>query len=199
MILRVGLTGGIGSGKSTVARIFEVLGIPVYYADTEAQELMHKDPDLKEAIIRHFGPDSYLEGKLNRAYLSSLIFSQPEKRELLNSLVHPAVKNHAENWMHRQVSPYAIHEAALVFEAGVAERLDLVIGVYAPESLRLLRATRRDEARVEDIKKRMRGQIEERIKMKLCDKVITNDEQQAVIPQVLEIHQWLLQKSAAHG
>lgn len=199
MILRVGLTGGIGSGKSTVARIFEVLGIPVYYADKEAQELMHHDPDLKAAIIRHFGPDSYLNNVLNRAYLSSLVFSQPQKREILNSLVHPAVKKHAEEWMHRQATPYAIHEAALVFEAGVAERLDFVIGVYAPESLRILRASRRDEARVEDIKKRMKGQIEETIKMKLCDKVIINDEQQAVIPQVLEIHQWLLEKSAAHG
>lgn len=198
-MIRVGLTGGIGSGKSTIARIFEVLGIPVYYADPEAQQLMHQDPDLKAAIIRHFGPDSYLDEKLNRAYLSQLIFSEPEKRELLNSLVHPAVKRHAEEWMRRQSTPYAIHEAALVFEAGVTERLDLVIGVYAPEALRLLRATRRDNSNVEEVKKRMKGQIEEDIKMKLCDHVIINDEQQAVIPQVLSLHQLLLEKSRAHG
>lgn len=197
MILRVGLTGGIGSGKSTIARVFEVLGIPVYYADPEAQKLMHTDPDLKAAILRHFGPDSYLNDQLNRPYLSSLIFSHPEKRELLNSLVHPAVKRHAETWMQQQTTPYAIHEAALIFEAGIAERLDRVIGVYAPESLRLLRAMRRDQTDKEAVKKRMRGQIEESVKMKLCDRVIVNDEQQAVIPQVLDIHQWLLQQQAA--
>ncbi|MBL7751506.1 MAG: dephospho-CoA kinase [Chitinophagaceae bacterium] len=198
-MIRVGLTGGIGSGKSTIARIFEVLGIPVYYADPEAQQLMHNDPDLKAAIIRHFGPDSYSGDTLHRAYLSQLIFSQPEKRELLNGLVHPAVKKHAEEWMRRQSTPYAIHEAALIFEAGVTDRLDLVIGVYAPESLRLLRATRRDNSSIEEIKKRMKGQIEEEIKMKLCDHVIVNDEQQAVIPQVLALHQLLLEKSGTHG
>src|SRR6185503_13296004 len=133
MVLKVGLTGGIGSGKSTAAQIFEVLGIPVYYADVEAKRLMNEDEQLQSAIINIFGNEAYSNKILNRKFISSIVFSDPAKLELLNSIVHPAIKKDGETWMHKQTTPYAIHEAALIFEAKVNKRLDHVIGVSSPQ------------------------------------------------------------------
>jgi len=191
-MLRIGLTGGIGSGKSTVVQIFEVLGIPVYYADAEARRLMNTDTGLKKSILENFGEESYKDGTLNRAYMSSIVFNNPSKLDLLNSLVHPATMKDGEAWMKKQTTPYAIHEAALIFEAAVMERLDYVIGVYAPLSLRLARAMERDKVSKEEVLKRMNRQLDEDLKMKRCDFVITNDEEQLVIPQVLILHEKLL-------
>src|SRR6185503_9727333 len=134
-MVRVGLTGGIGSGKSTVAQIFEVLGIPVYYADVEAKRLMNEDQELRSAIINIFGAEAYLNKILDRKYISSIVFSDPAKLESLNAIVHPAIKNDSEAWIYKQTTPYAIHEAALIFEAKVNERLDYVIGVSSPREL----------------------------------------------------------------
>ena len=192
MVLRVGLTGGIGSGKSTVAQIFEVLGIPVYYADIEAKKLMNENAELRSAIIKNFGKEAYSNETLNRKHIASIVFSDPVKLELLNSIVHPATKKDGEDWMHRQTTPYAIHEAALIFEAKVADRLDHVIGVSSPRELRIKRAMERDTVTREEILKRMGKQLDEEIKMSKCDFVIVNDEQQLLIPQVLEIHQKLI-------
>ncbi|MDR3712561.1 MAG: dephospho-CoA kinase [Puia sp.] len=194
-MLKVGLTGGIGSGKSTAARIFEVLGIPVYYADQAARLIMNEDPGLKEQIIHHFGPGSYTDGKLNRSYLAQKVFSDKAKLDLLNSLVHPATIRMAEQWMKAQTTPYAIKEAALIFESGTQEYLDYVIGVYAPEPLRILRTMKRDSVGREEVLKRMSNQIEEDIKMRLCDFVLRNDEQQSLLQQVVELHDKLLQLS----
>lgn len=201
MVLKVGLTGGIGSGKSTVAQLFEVLGIPVYYADTEAKKLMNENTELKQAIIKNFGKEAYTSEALNRKYISSIVFSDPQKLELLNSLVHPATKKEGENWMHRQKTVYAIHEAALIFEANVSDRLDYVIGVSAPRELRIKRAMERDNVTREEIIKRMTKQLDEEIKMNKCDFVVINDEQQLLIPQVLELHEKLiaLSKQKKHG
>jgi len=116
-MLKIGLTGGIGSGKSTVARIFEQLGVPVYYADTAAKRIMNEDPILKAELIRNFGSDVYLEGKLNRAYLGAIVFKDKHQLELLNALVHPATIRDSNRWMNEQRSPYAIKEAALIFES----------------------------------------------------------------------------------
>lgn len=195
-MFRVGLTGGIGSGKSTVAQIFEVLGIPVFYADTETKKMMNEDAGLKQLIIKNFGTDSYRDESLNRSYIASIVFNDPEKLELLNSLTHPAIKQNGEKWMQQQTTPYAIHEAALIFEAGVSERLDYVIGVTAPQVLRIKRVMDRDKVTREEVLKRISRQIEEDIKMKLCDFVIDNDEQKLLIPQVLSLHQSLLEKAA---
>ena len=191
-MLKVGLTGGIGSGKSTAARIFEVLGIPVYYADQAAKFMMNEDSQLKRQIIHHFGPESYTDGKLNRTYLSKKVFSDPGKLELLNSLVHPATIRMSEKWMEQQTSSYAIKEAALIFESGTQQYLDYVIGVYAPQPLRILRTMKRDAISREEVIKRMSNQIEEDIKMRLCDFMIYNDEQKPLLPQVLQLHKKLL-------
>jgi dephospho-CoA kinase len=192
-MLRIGLTGGIGSGKSTVARIFEVLGAPVYYADDAARRLMQEDEQLKAGIIQHFGGESYSEGQLNRAHLASLVFNNKEKLALLNSLTHPATIRDANNWMLRQAFPYIIKEAALIFESGSAEYLDYVIGVYSPAPLRIRRTVERDGLSPEEVQKRMSRQIDEEMKMKLCDFVIRNDEQQLVIPQVISLHEKFMQ------
>src|SRR5579862_4075787 len=117
-MLRVGLTGGIGSGKSTVAKIFEVFGIPVYYADESAKEIMNSDDDLRTAIIEHFGIEAYSGNKVNRKFIADIVFNNPEKLRLLNSLIHPATMRNAEQWMRKQQKPYAIKEAALIFESG---------------------------------------------------------------------------------
>jgi len=191
-MLRIGLTGGIGSGKSTVARIFEVLGIPVYYADEAARRLMNEDEGLKAQIIAAFGPQSYSNGVLNRAFLAAEVFNAKEKLERLNALVHPITIADSQQWMQRQTTPYAIKEAALIFESGTQRYLDYVIGVSAPVSLRILRTTRRDKSAKEKVEAVINRQLDESIKMKLCDFVITNDEQQAVLPQVMELHKKLL-------
>lgn len=188
-MLRIGLTGGIGSGKTTVARVFETLGIPVYYADDAAKNLMNTDPGLKKQIIHHFGEKSYDHDGLNRKYLASIVFSNKEKLDLLNSLTHPATIHDSQLWMERQHAPYVIREAALLFESGAAENLDHVIGVYAPQHIRIKRVMDRDGITVNEIMKRISRQIDEEMKMKLCDFIITNNDQKLVIPQVLALHE----------
>lgn len=194
-MLRVGLTGGIGSGKSTVARVFEVLGIPVYYADAAARRLMNEDEELKNTIISNFGNESYKNGLLDRAYISSIVFNNKEALEKLNSITHPATIRDANEWMQRQNSPYTIKEAALIFESGSAEFLDHVIGVFTPLPLRIQRIIQRDGITRDEVVQRMNRQLDENIKMKLCDSVLVNDEQQLLVPQVLALHEELLLKA----
>lgn len=191
-MLRIGLTGGIGSGKSTVAKIFEVLGVPVYYADDAAKRLLNEDEHLKIEIKEHFGEETYKDGMLDRKYLGSLVFNAPEKLELLNKLTHPATIADAERWMKQQTTPYAIKEAALIFESGAQQQLDYVIGVTAPAPLRILRTMQRDHVTREEVMARMDKQMDESIKMRLCDFVLKNDEQEMLLPQVLELHSKLL-------
>ena len=194
-MIRVGLTGGIGSGKTTVARIFELLGIPVYYADDAAKRIMNEDVELKTVIQKQFGKEAYDNGELNRAYLSAKVFTDPFQLEILNSLVHPATIRDAAKWMNRQKAPYTIKEAALIFESGSSELLDYVIGVYAPSQLRIKRTMERNHLDYDEVKQRMEKQLDENLKMKLCDFVIYNDEEHLLIPQVIELHQKLLSLS----
>ena len=193
-MLKIGLTGGIGSGKSTVAKIFETVGIPVYYADAEAKRLMNSSEILKKSIKEHFGETAYKEGQLDRKYLAGIVFNDKEKLDLLNALIHPVTIADAEEWMKKQKAPYCIKEAALLFESGAAENLDHIIGVYAPQALRIKRVMNRDGLSREEILQRINRQINEEMKMKLCDSVIKNDEQHLLIPQVLELHKAFLER-----
>ena len=192
MIIKVGITGGMGSGKSTVAKVFAVLGIPVYYADDAAKRLMNEDLSLKEQLLQLFGKETYTNGMLNRKYLASVVFNNEEKLALLNSIVHPATLRDADEWMLRQKTPYAIKEAALIFESGAQKQLDYVIGVHAPVPLSIQRVMKRDHITRDEVKARMDKQMDEAIKMRLCDYVINNDEQELVIPQVVKIHEAFL-------
>jgi len=194
-MIKVGLTGGIGSGKTTVAKVFETLGIPVYYADDRTKYLMNTDETLKASIIQHFGNDTYKNGELDRKYLAAIVFNNKEKLELLNSLTHPITIRDADEWMKQQTTLYTIKEAALLFESGAAQQLDYIIGVYAPQHIRVKRVVQRDNLPVEDVMKRISRQIDEEMKMKLCDFIITNNDQQLVIPQVLELHKRFSEES----
>ena len=196
-MLKIGLTGGIGSGKSTVGKIFELLLIPVYYADAASKRLYHSDKDLMGKIKSHFGEDVYTNDVLNKATLASRVFNQPGELEYLNSLVHPLTIKDANEWMNVQNAPYVIKEAALIFESGSGSELDYIIGVRAPLHIRLKRVMDRDGVTREEVLSRMNRQIAETIKMKLCDFIIDNNEQSLVIPQVLKLHQFLLQKASA--
>ena len=191
-MLKIGITGGIGSGKSTVAKVFEVLGIPVFYADDAAKRLMNTDEDLKEKIQLQFGNEVYKNGKLDKKYLADIVFTSPEKLALLNALVHPATLKDADAWMQKQITPYTLKEAALIFESGAQQNLDYVIGVTAPAPLRIQRTMNRDGITREAIIARMDKQMDETIKMKLCNFIIKNDEQEMLLPQVLALHKKLL-------
>lgn len=192
MTLRVGLTGGIGSGKSTVAKVFETLGIPVYYADDAAKRVMNDNEALRQQVITHFGEDSYTGGLLNRSHIAAQVFNNKERLDLLNSIVHPVTIADAEEWMQQQTTPYAIKEAALIFEANAHLQLDYVIGVSAPFDLRLKRVMARDHSSPEKVQARMDKQMDEAQKMQRCDFIIYNDEKQLIIPQVLELHAQLI-------
>ena len=191
-MLKIGLTGGMGSGKTTVSKIFSVLGIPVFYADDIAKTIMNEDESLKQSIIHLFGSEAYIHDQLNRKYIASVVFKDKYKLDQLNALVHPVTIAAADKWIREQTTAYVIKEAALMFEAGAAAHLDYVIGVYAPQYLRLQRVMHRDGAIREDVLARMNRQLDETIKMKLCDFVVVNDEQQAVLPQVLSLHKKFL-------
>lgn len=192
MALKIGLTGGIGSGKTTVATIFKVLGVPVYNADDAAKKIMNEDSELKRQIMMHFGSEAYINNTLNRSHLSSIVFNDPDKLTLLNSLVHPVTIADADSWMLQQRTPYIIKEAALMFESDAYKHVDYVIGVSAPETLRIQRTMQRDGITEEAVKTRMSKQLDEEEKMKRCNFIVYNDEEKFLIPQVLQLHEKFL-------
>lgn len=190
--LKIGLTGGIGSGKSTVAKVFEVLGVPVFYADVAAKEMMNSNAVLRQQLMAAFGDETYANNKLNNAYLASIVFNDEAQLERLNSIVHPATIAEAERWFAEENTPYVIKEAALLFESGSASGLDYIIGVSAPQQVRIQRVMKRDKITKEQVLQRINKQMDEAEKMKLCDFVLINDEQQMLLPQVIQLHQQLL-------
>lgn len=192
----VGITGGIGSGKSTVAKIFQILGIPIYFADDRAKWLMANDPELIHKIQSTFGPDSYLEdGSINRVFLSKEVFSDPEKVKKINALVHPAVGKDFNTWASQQNSPYVLKEAALIFETGSNKNLDYVINVSSPLKVRLARVLMRDSHRSEEqVNQIIDQQMPDETKNEMADFIIKNVDNKLLIPQVLKIHETLLAK-----
>lgn len=194
-MLKVGVTGGIGTGKSVVCRVFNTLGIPVFDADHTAKELMETDPSLITSIKELFGADIYINDKPDRERIASIVFSQPEKLQQLNTLVHPATIAYGEQWMNKQTSPYAIKEAAIFFESGSYKDMDVMIGVAAPEEVRIKRVLGRPGMTRAKIAERIANQMDNNEKMERCDHVILNDGQEALVPQVISIHKLLLEKA----
>ena len=190
-MLKVGITGGIGSGKSFVCQVFNALGIPVFNADDTARYLMENDAALIQGIRNLLGDDVYVAGKLDRAKVSAIIFQSPEKLQELNALVHPATISYAKEWFEKQQAPYVIKEAAIFFESGSYTDMDVMIGVHAPLELRIQRAMKRNNLSREKVLSIIAQQMDEDEKMKRCDHVIVNDDVTAVLPQVLELHEQL--------
>ncbi|MEM1328183.1 MAG: dephospho-CoA kinase [Bacteroidota bacterium] len=197
MSIHVGITGGIGSGKTTICQIFECIGIPVYYADDRAKQLMVEDDQLRQAIRLTFGEESYAEnGQLNRTYLANIVFKNPEQLRQLNALVHPAVFQDGIDWQAKHTNaPYTLKEAALLYESGSFRSLDKMICVYAPKKLRLERVMNRDSVSREVVQARMNKQMADREKMMLSNFVITNNGENALVEQVLQIHRTLTQRT----
>lgn len=190
----IGITGGIGAGKSTVARVFQLLGVPVYDADSRARWLMNHQADLRRQIIALFGSEAYQKDVLNRELLARVAFQQPGLLQQLNALVHPAVQRDYEDWHQEQTSSYTLKEAALLFETGSWKSLDGVVLVTAPEAVRAQRVLRRDAHRTpDDVANIMNKQWTDAEKAPLATWLIHNDETELVIPQVLAIHLQILQ------
>lgn len=198
-MLRVGITGGIGSGKTTACKLFEKLGVPVYYADNRAKELMVDNKQLRNSIIQNFGVQSYTEdGSLNRLYLSSVVFSDEKKLELLNALVHPVVAADSESWntiLERKNFAYSLREAALLVETGSYKLLDKLIVVTAPEQERIKRVMLRDGSSEQQVKSRINAQMPDTEKLKLADFIIENTELISLAQQVKNVHERILKLS----
>ncbi|MCK5067866.1 MAG: dephospho-CoA kinase [Bacteroidales bacterium] len=194
-MFRVGLTGGIGSGKSLICSILEKLGVPVYYADAEAKRLMNSDPDLMTQIVELFGEQAYRQGSLDRKYLAERLFGDAEMLSAMNRVVHPAVHEDFKRWTNLQKEvPYVVEEAAILFESGAHGDLDYSVLAYAPVEIRISRVMDRDGTDRESVLKRMGHQLSEEEKKKLADHVIVNDGQQMLLPQVIELHNKLLKR-----
>lgn len=187
--LKIGITGGIGSGKSTVARIFSILGIPVYDADSRAKWLMIHDSVLVQGVQALFGEQAYLDdGSLNRGHIAQLAFSDADILKQLNALVHPAVHRDYEAWHASQKNvPYTLKEAALLFESGGAKAMDGVIEVFANQKIRIQRVMKRDGATRKQVLSRIQNQMPEREKRKLADFVIVNNGQSSLIQQIIAL------------
>jgi dephospho-CoA kinase len=188
-MIKVAVTGGIGSGKTTVCRIFNILGIPVFNADVEAKKIMEKDLDVIKNLIDFFGADIYLEnGVLDRKKLAAIIFNDKIALRNVNSIVHPAVHRYFEQWAQNQASPYVIEETAIVFETGGSEKFDFVVVVTAPLDEKLNRVMIRDGSTRDQVLERIKNQWSDEEKIKRAQYTVYGGDEQFLIPQVIEIH-----------
>ena len=194
-MIKVGITGGIGCGKTTVCKIFELLDVPVYYADDEAKKLLDSNEDVKKNIIKSFGNNVLDDlGNIDKKKLASLVFNDKAKLETLNSIVHPAINEHFLNWQKKYSSKkYILKEAAILFESGAYKLVDKVIAVIAPLELKINRAMKRDTITREQVMQRMSNQIKDEEIIKRSQFIIHNDEQQLLIPQIISLHKQLME------
>ncbi|WP_445956087.1 dephospho-CoA kinase [Yeosuana sp.] len=191
----VGLTGGIGSGKTTVAKMFQSLGIPVYIADEEAKKIMNSSKIIKRKLIELFGENAYLKGQLNKPFIASSIFNNKLLLEKMNAIIHPKVASHFKKWAQKQDAPYVINETAILFENNSYKNHDLIITVTASKELKIKRLLNRDDTTLENIEAIMNNQWSDEEKIKLSQFVIVNYELKNTEKQVIEIHQQILNKT----
>jgi dephospho-CoA kinase len=188
-MIRVGITGGIGSGKSTVCKIFASMGVMVLDADQLAKNIAEIDTEVKQEIIKSFGEESYEEERYNRKYIASIVFNDAEKLKLLNSIIHPAVINYSNRWADEHSSEkYLIKEAALMFESGSYKYNDINIVVNSPLELRIDRLLKRDQSNRDEILRRINSQMSDEDRNAMADRIIINDEKVSLIDQVYKLH-----------
>jgi len=194
--IRVGITGGIGSGKSVVAKVFSVLGIPVFDSDRVAKEILATNSTVIASVTKHFGQEAYLDGIPNRAFLAKSVFSDSSKRELLNSIIHPEVGRSFERFCHDyEAKPYIVKEAAIMIETGILQHLDIIVLVSAPMETRIQRVLNRDKTSRDAVEGRMSAQLSDEEKRKHAHFEIVNDDKNPVIPKVLQIHHTILRSA----
>ncbi len=187
-MITIGITGGIGSGKSTVCKVFKMLGIPIFEADVVAKELINSNSEIKTELIRLFGESIYTPNNgVDRKKLASIIFNDNLQLAKVNKLVHPVVRNEYTNWVERQSTPYVIHEAAILFESGFYKMMDFTILVSAPENQRIERVTKRDRALKNQVIERIAKQWTDEQKRKLATIEIKNADNDLIIPQIIKI------------
>ena len=191
-VFKLGITGGIGSGKTSVCRVFNILGIPVFSADQEAREIMETEDGIIRRVNSITGRDLYSGGSLDRKELATLIFNDPALLKKVNSLVHPVVIDHFLRWEKLQSSHYVIMEAAILFESGASKYVDKIAVIIAPPEERLERVIQRSNFTKEQVLERMRNQMEDEERIKLSDYVINNSENDMIIPEILKIHEDIL-------
>ena len=187
-MITVGLTGGIGSGKSTIAKMFGELGVPVYDSDAEAKSLMVCSEEIREQLVSLFGKEAYLGEELNRNHIATMVFSDRNKLEALNSIVHPAVRDHFTTWRDTQATPYVIQESALIFENGIQGQYDFVILVTAPLELRMDRVVERDGVTKAEVQNRIENQMDDLDKIDLADFLVENIDLETTEKKVHELH-----------
>jgi dephospho-CoA kinase len=191
-MIKVGITGGIGSGKSTVCQIFESLNVPIYYADERAKKLMTSNKNVKKEILASFGKEAYFNnGRLNRKYIAAKVFNNKPLLKKLNAIVHPAVKQDGIDWFNLQKGKFAIKEAALLIEAGSHKDLDKIIVVTCPLETRIDRVVYRDKISRQTVMHRIKNQLSEEEKIRFADFIIVNDGKKALIPQVVKVYKKL--------
>ena len=196
-MIRVGLTGGIGSGKTTVGRVFRTMGIPVFEADAEGRRLLVNDLRLKHAVVERFGASVLKEDAIDRAALASIVFQDAAALKDLNALIHPAVRAAFDRWTSEQRAPYVMMEAAVLAESAGHRTMDRIVVVSAPEAIRIQRVMERDGVREDAVRARLANQVSEAERLAIADHVIHNDDSRLVIPQVLEVHAALLKFAGA--
>lgn len=185
--MRIGITGGIGAGKSTIAHVLIAMGYPVYNSDEQAKLLMNNNMELVDLITQRFGSAAYQNQSLNRPYIAQQLFNSPDNQAWIRDVVHPFVRNDFDDWSSKQSKSLLFQESALLFESAIYKRLDSVIAVLAPEELRIKRTIQRDGFGVDEIKKRIAAQVSDEVRIELANYIIYNDDQQLVIPQVLRV------------
>lgn len=191
-MMKVGLTGGIGSGKTTIAKMFEELGVPVYYADDEAKKLMNSNPQIQKELLQLLGENAYKSRELNRAFIAGAIFNDKNKLKKINAIVHPVVANHFEKWAHHQQSKYVIQENAIIFESGTQDKFDKIITVTAPVEIKIDRVMNRDHMSKEKVKERMNNQLKDDYKIENSFYVIHNLDLEKSLNEVKKIHKSLM-------
>ena len=185
-MLKIGLTGGIGTGKSIVAKVFDLLNVPVYVSDIEAKRLMNENTEIKKQLIAEFGSDVYVNHQLNRECLAKQIFADKKALEKVNRIVHPVVRKDFEFWASQQTSVYVVQESAILFDTGLYKNFDKIITVTAEQELRIKRVMERDAVDREQVEARMKNQISEEEKLKKSDFILYNNTE-LLLPQILKI------------